>query len=100
MVSKRSKNMQNLRREAIEKLGGKCVRCGYSDDIRALTFDHKDGRGHIERDGINPSAYHRKLYQQIIAGERDDIQLLCANCNQIKAIEKREFEKEEVIVRG
>jgi 5-methylcytosine-specific restriction endonuclease McrA len=93
MVSKRTKNMRNLRRKAIEKLGGKCVRCGYSDDARALTFDHKDGKGHIERKGVNPSFYQRKLYHEIIAGEREDIQLLCANCNQIKEIEEREFEK-------
>ena len=92
MVSKRSKNMQNLRRKAIEKLGGKCVRCDISDE-RVLVFDHKDGKGHLEREGINPSAYHRKLYQDIIAGEREDVQLLCANCNLIKLKEEREWEK-------
>jgi len=92
MVSKTSKNMQNLRRKAIEKLGGKCVRCGISDE-RVLCFDHVNSDGHTERKEVNSAVYHRKLYQQIIAGERDDIQLLCANCNQIKALEKREWEK-------
>ena len=92
MVSKRAKNMRNLRRKAIEKLGGKCVRCGIRDEM-VLVFDHKDGKGHLEREGINPSVYHRKLYQDIIAGERDDIQLLCANCNLIKLKEEREWEK-------
>jgi 5-methylcytosine-specific restriction endonuclease McrA len=92
MVSKWSKNRQNLRRKAIEKLGGKCVRCGFYDE-RALVFDHKNSDGHTERKGVNPSKYSKKLCQQIIAGARDDIQLLCANCNLIKEKEEREWEK-------
>lgn len=95
MVSKMSKNRRSLRRRAIEKKGGKCVRCGISDE-RVLVFDHKDGKGYLERKDVNPSKYLRNLCQQIIAGERDDIQLLCANCNLIKEKEEREWEKKEV----
>jgi transposase-like protein len=33
---------RNLKEKLIQSLGGKCVRCGYSEFIGALDFDHID----------------------------------------------------------
>lgn len=75
------------RANAVAALGGECVECGYDKDIRALQFDHINGGGGKERkSGIIGAAFENA----IIRGERDDIQLLCANCNQIKMFESGE----------
>jgi hypothetical protein len=59
------------------KLGGKCKRCGFSDK-RALQFDHIEGIGSKRPTGW---AYFKDIQEGARAGK---IQLLCANCNQIK----------------
>jgi len=66
----------------IEKLGGKCIRCGFSDK-RALQIDHINGGGLREQKLIQTSGIHRK----ILHGS-DGYQLLCANCNSIKRWER------------
>jgi hypothetical protein len=80
---------QSVRLRAIEHLGGVCLHCGYSANVQALTFDHINGDGYLERKlGIRPS--NARLSQQILDG-RDDIQLLCCNCNQIKKVANEEM---------
>ena len=66
------------RLKAIELLGGMCNRCGFND-VRALQFDHINNDGAEERRCVSLGVY----YHSIMAG-RDDIQVLCANCNWIK----------------
>lgn len=66
----------------IEKMGGKCEFCGF-DDWRALQVDHKGGTG-----GKRKSAHI--IYTEILNGQIDDYQLLCANCNAIKASYRNE----------
>ena len=69
--------------EAISKLGGKCVHCGFSD-VRALQFNHKAGGGGREVSRGYSATYLRRIAD----GMRPDIELVCANCNQIHAVEK------------
>jgi hypothetical protein len=70
---------RRLRNAVIEFLGGKCIQCGFSDK-RALQIDHINGDGFKDRK--KRSQY--KFYNDIIIGNSNDVQLLCANCNWIK----------------
>lgn len=80
---------ERVRRGAFALYGSRCVRCGF-DDERALQIDHIDGapepRGHKLRGGEG-------LYRALLSGEKsvDAHQLLCANCNWIKAHEREEW---------
>jgi len=78
-----------LRAKLVEILGGKCVRCGFSD-IRALQIDHINGKGTEEykRKGNAMKSYKRYLDDE---EARKTIQILCANCNWIKRVEHREY---------
>ena len=77
-----------LRGQALEALGGKCVECGYTD-LRALQFDHVNSDGNHERtSGLGAGT---KFLRAIIAGKVENrVQILCANCNQIKMWESEE----------
>ena len=63
-----------------------CVRCGYTD-VRALSIDHIDGRGHE----------HRKLIKGYIGrwlkknNYPEGYQTLCMNCQWIKKHENKEY---------
>lgn len=85
----RAKNLRQRierRQEIIAHLGGKCVRCGFSD-WRALQVDHINGGGGKDRQSCGSAfAYYRK----ILADDSSTYQLLCANCNQIKRMENNE----------
>lgn len=73
----------------------KCVRCGYSD-LRALTLDHINGGGAAHRrevTGGGTGVYNwakRNSYPPIF-------QVLCQNCNSIKAIENKETGRKPVL---
>lgn len=67
------------------KLGGKCVKCGYDKDHRALNLDHVRGDGHKERDRRN-STYYRRAFED----KTGKYQLLCCNCNILKAYKNDE----------
>ena len=81
------KRREELRGRAIERLGGKCTSCGFSD-FRALQIDHINGDGIKDRARNSGNAY---FYNRIAFGDLRKYQLLCANCNIIKKIEKKEF---------
>jgi hypothetical protein len=75
-----------LRIEAQQKLGGKCQYEGCDiTDPRLLEFHHRNGGGNKEDDSRNRN--RSKFYREIISGERDDIDLLCANHNRLKDFE-------------
>ena len=76
------------RKAAIEKLGGKCQRCGFRDR-RALQIDHYYGDGAAERREYGPRV-NEIIYEKIMNGDTWSYQLLCANCNWIKRAEKNE----------
>ncbi len=83
------------RDQAIEALGGKCVRCGMSDS-RCLQFDHINGGG--TQDNKNTSAYARyKFIKENVAEAKKKFQILCANCNWIKRSENGEVRGEDLI---
>lgn len=84
----RRKRDAETKRKALEILGGRCVHCGETDQ-RCLTIDHKYGaelgRDDNMRGGI-------ALQRAIVSGRADlsELQLLCANCNLRKRIERGE----------
>jgi len=72
---------------AIKTLGGKCVRCGFSD-WRALQFDHVAGGGKQDLTMQRRSTINYP--NEVAENKNGEFQLLCANCNWIKRIEKAE----------
>lgn len=72
------------RRETLAGLGGCCVRCGFADE-RALQIDHVNGGGKQ----VDPYRATMAFYRKVLTN-RDQYQLLCANCNVIKRIEEGE----------
>lgn len=84
-----SRNLQALRRQVIDALGGKCCKCGFSD-VRALQLDHIHGGGAKEIKSLG----HSKIYKKILSNlklESSNYQVLCANCNWIKRHENKEY---------
>jgi len=95
-MDKKSAKQKARRLAAIEKMGGKCDKCGISD-TRVLCFDHlipahrkTNGLGHgdtyISVNEINESK-----------SPRDKYGLLCFNCNRIKVIENCENHRREFL---
>lgn len=77
------------RLEIINRLGGKCVKCGFSD-IRALHIHHKFGGGNIERKFYgNGTAVTNYRYHQGLLEHLEDLELLCANCHAIVSWDKK-----------
>jgi hypothetical protein len=76
---------QGLRKEVLDALGNKCARCGYHDP-RALCIDHIHGAGRLERSQRKCGT--RAYYRDIVLKNLKMFQLLCANCNMIKAREE------------
>lgn len=77
---------QKVRLRAIDALGGRCVRCGFDVDARALQIDHISGDGAKDRVKKGTSYYYHIL-NNLGSGR---YQVLCANCNVIKRAEKQE----------
>lgn len=79
--------VKELRSYCLQKLGGQCLRCGFSD-ARALQIDHVNGGGSKESrtTRLGTPRYYRKVFAAV-AGI---YQLLCANCNWIKRHERGE----------
>jgi hypothetical protein len=79
------KRFREQRKQVIELLGGKCVRCGFSD-WRVLQVNHKNGGGSKER---RMKGTHG-IFREILSGKRstDDLDLRCANCNILYQYEK------------
>lgn len=83
-------------RAAFAALGGKCLRCGFTDE-RALQIDHVNGGGSKEhhRRQKNGAMWRRiclsKYYRLVVNDTTGKYQLLCANCNWIKRTENGEM---------
>ena len=71
--------------EALKFLGGKCVKCGFSD-VRALQIDHVHGGGTKD---FKKFGGMYGVYKNVLL-EPEKYQLLCANCNWIKRFENKE----------
>jgi hypothetical protein len=78
------KLVEKYKTQVFEKLGNKCVRCGFSDN-RGFQVDHINGGGHKQRGIMNAVKFFKYVLNHL-----EEFQLLCANCNQIKRIENKE----------
>lgn len=73
-----------LKLEAFAHLGGKCCRCGYDADHRALAVSYVNGGGcEARRSGITG----RRLLRAVFSDTDGEFQLLCFNCSTVKRIE-------------
>ena len=80
------------RTRVLAHLGGKCVRCGFTDE-RALQVDHVRGDGYLDgrhRIGNRMAGSSSTYYRRVVADTTGRYQLLCANCNWIKRVENKE----------
>lgn len=79
-----------VRKEALDRYGRTCRRCGFADD-RALQIDHVNDNGAAERKSLGGQhvsgwRFYCWLKKQ---GWPEGYQTLCANCNAIKQVEHR-----------
>lgn len=83
------KRLQKLRTAILEILGNKCERCGF-EDYRALQIDHIHGGGTKESKSFNHGhSYYVYILKKLKKGSKD-YQCLCANCNWIKRVDRKE----------
>ena len=73
----------NRRQKAIEMLGGKCVKCG---DTNNLHFDHIDRSKKTFR-----LADINSVSDQALEKELKNIQLLCPKCHREKTFESQDY---------
>lgn len=66
-----------MKREAIKRMGGKCMKCGYNKCIEALQFHHRDPSKKSFELGQNDKTRSWKDYWK----EAQKCDLLCANCH-------------------
>jgi hypothetical protein len=87
ITERNTKYKHEWRKKVINFLGGKCKKCGYNLDIRALQIDHINGGGIKDRK-INGTQI--SFWRKVLEDNSRKYQLLCANCNCIKRIENHE----------
>jgi len=75
------------REQLFNKLGHNCVKCG-NIDKRVLQFDHINGGGTKKRKHIGSNSHYKFLLE--LSNLKEEIQVLCANCNWIKRVENNE----------
>ena len=81
--------------QAIDVLGRSCVRCGIT---APLHLDHINDDGYANK---TASGGYRRVFQAeqaeitkiINTGRSDRLQLLCANCNHLKAHDREEYNR-------
>ena len=82
--------------ESLEKLGGKCTQCGFTD-LRALQIDHIDGSGGIRRKTVGCKKLYKYIKVTPIEVLRQQLQVLCANCNWIKRQTNKEGRQQVIL---
>ena len=80
-----------LRAKLLALFGGVCAHCGFTDP-RALQIDHVNGGG---RRHIHSFSSVGAYYRAVLASGGSGFQLLCANCNAIKKVERGEHHRPE-----
>jgi 5-methylcytosine-specific restriction endonuclease McrA len=80
-----SKRRKMIRIKAIDHLGGKCFRCGYSKYKEVLEFHH---RNPSEKDFGIALKGHCRSWERV-KNEIEKCDLLCANCHRELHVEQR-----------
>ncbi len=62
-----------------------CVSCGYNTDIRALVADHIHNDGYLDKKRFRTNLVAATYYLKHPEEAKQKLQILCCNCNQIKA---------------
>ncbi len=81
-VAKRRKHIKIM---AVEYLGGKCIKCGYSKYPEVLEFHHKDPSTKEFNLGLNGLTRSWERTKK----EIEKCDLLCANCHRERHVEER-----------
>lgn len=84
-----SKYIQKVRSRIFIVLNPVCVKCGFSD-IRALQLDHINGNGRKDMKRLGGNALSYLYYSKHLDEAKQNLQVLCANCNVIKKYINRE----------
>ena len=98
------KDAVNNRITLVKILGGICssldclVPKGCTD-IRCLQLDHRNGGGMKDVKRFTCSGNMYKYYLDHIDEAKEKLQILCANCNWIKKVEKGEHKGPSIILR-
>lgn len=75
---KQNNRYSEIRKEVINKYGGKCACCG-EYRLEFLAIDHVNGGGSLQRSsGMKGSKFYRWLYKNEVSLE---YRVLCHNCN-------------------
>lgn len=81
-----------VRKEILAMLGGlRCAHCGYDADWRALQIDHIHSDGGADKTTRQQVWWLRDWVRRNVEYAKTRYQVLCANCNRIKAWDKGEF---------
>lgn len=78
-------NFYIKKQKAVNYLGGKCVKCGYNQNIEALDFDHINP----STKKLEPSIMLRGRKWEEVISELDKCQILCAICHRIKTSQEQ-----------
>jgi hypothetical protein len=76
-------------KELLEKMGGKCIKCGQSD-MRLLHVDHIQGQGYLEKEYFADKEKMYWFYLKYFSDESTFLQILCVNCNLARKMDKKE----------
>jgi len=66
------------KQKAVNLLGGKCVRCGWSGNLAALEFHHPNDDKHFTISNISNKSWN------VVMPEILKCELLCSNCHRIE----------------
>lgn len=78
---------RELRNQIIEFLGGKCVGCGYDENVLGLDIDHVDNDGKLARtrkNGKTKKGSNATDLKRMLDNNCEGLQLLCGTCHNIK----------------
>lgn len=89
---------KECRQRLVGILGGKCAKCDYDADMRALVLDHRRGDGHLDRKRLGNKI--ARYYINHLEEARANLQVLCCNCNTIKASAENEHNRSRRIAKA
>ena len=75
-VERVTKWRQNLKKRAVEYLGGKCQKCGYNKYQGALIFHHREDNKSFGVAGRGHTRSWKRVKEEL-----DKCDLLCLNCH-------------------